>query len=192
MWPAFSCVCLHVFFVYERRQKIPQAKGVRVSPVAHTCKHAYFVGCWYTAATFFLISSAARGSSGVSHHYESLTPPCLAYYTNATPLFLFSLLLLCLSLVSLINVRLANNKASILSLPASSVPRICHCALTLPLHQLSSHHHRFTWPQNCNAGPQCQHESLFRGSIRNWKKGGGGISLTSIFSSSGPGKKGSP
>lgn len=31
-----------------------------------------------------------RGSSGVSHPYESPAPPCLAYYTSATPLLLFS------------------------------------------------------------------------------------------------------
>lgn len=114
----------------------------------------------------------------------SPTPPSLTYYTNATPLFLFSLFSLSLSFsLSLINVKPSNNKACILSPPASSVPCICHCALTLPLHQLSGHHHPFTWPQSRNSGPPCQHERLFRGSIRKRKKWGGGLSLTSVFSS---------
>lgn len=82
-------------------------------------------------ATLFLISSAASGSSGVSHprvpESDSLM---LACYPSATPLFLFSL---CLSFsLSLINVKPSNNKASILSLAAFSALHVCHCALDPP------------------------------------------------------------
>lgn len=84
-------------------------------------------------------------------------PPLSSYFLSSLSLS-FSL--------SLINVKPSNNKAGILSLPGSSVPCICHCALTLPLHQLSGHHHPFTWPQSRNSGPHCQHERLFRGSVR--------------------------
>lgn len=82
-------------------------------------------------ATLFLISSAAPGSSGVSHprvpESDSLM---LACYPSATPLFLFSL---CLSSsLSLINVKPSNNKASILSLAAFSALHVCHCALDPP------------------------------------------------------------
>lgn len=63
---------------------------------------------------------------------ESPTPPCLAYYTSV-PLSSYFLSSCSLSFsVSLINVKASNNKASILSLPASSVPRICHCARPSP------------------------------------------------------------
>lgn len=44
-------------------------------------------------------------------------PPLSSYFLSSPP---------CLSL-SLINVKLSNNKASILPLPSSSVPCICHC-----------------------------------------------------------------
>lgn len=97
---------------------------------------------------FFRSLSPSRASSS----------PRLSYYTNATPLLLISLFYLS---VSLINVKRSNNKAAILSVPASSGPHICHCVLTLPLHQLV-----INLSRGRNSGPHCQHERLFRGSIR--------------------------
>lgn len=92
-----GCVRLHAFLCMREDRRIPRAKQ---SPPAHTNTRFFFDGQRCTAATLFLISSAARGSSGVSHPYQSPALPRLAYYTNTTPLFLFSLLFLCLSLIN--------------------------------------------------------------------------------------------
>lgn len=126
-------------------------------------------------ATLFLISSAAPGSSGVSHprapESDSLM---LACYPSATPLFLFSL---CLSSsLSLINVKPSNNKASILSLAAFSALHVCHCALDPPpppppaqaATVILSHGRGAGTP-----GPHRQHErftgSLSRGGVQEGK-----------------------
>lgn len=120
-WMRIDVTCVELcvptcVFVYERRQTIPQAEKSGCHQ-AHTCEHTFFDGWWYTASTLFLISSAARGSSGVPHPIESPTPPCLAYYTNATPLFLFSLFSLSVFL-SLINQCQAVQQQGLHSFPA--------------------------------------------------------------------------
>lgn len=132
MWLALNCVRLHVFLCTRKDRQYLGLNRRCVTGDAHVKTHCTDWWWWWWYATLFLISSAAWGSSGVSHpHVPESSSPMLACYTSATPLFLFSR---CLSFsLSLINVKSFNNKASILSLPAFSALHVCHCALTLPL-----------------------------------------------------------
>lgn len=160
-----NCVWLHAFLAYERRQTIPPAKNF----TRHTHTHCFFLMGSVTAATLFLISSAARGSSGVSHPNESPTPPPTPLSLSLSgllhqchpSLLIFSLLSPCLSL-SLINVKLSNNKASILPLPASLVPCICHCDPPPPPTQRppSSFHMAAFGAENAGS-ETAKHERLF-------------------------------
>lgn len=146
MGPTLNCVCLHVFLCMREHRPSLRLRSQGVT--RHT--HANTLFFLTDGDTLPLPSSWSAAQPGALP--ESLTPPRvqlpLVWPTIPMPprsSYFLSSHSLSFS-PSLINVKPSNNKDCILSLPASSVPRICHCALTLPLHQLSGHHHPFTWP----------------------------------------------
>lgn len=146
MWPALNCVRLHVFLCMSEDRLSLGQNGQGVTST-HTQSHAGerrpFDGWWYAVPRPSSWSEVQPwGSSGVPQPYQGPAPPRLAYYTSATSLLLFSLF--SVFPPSLINVKPSNNKDAILSPPpASSAPRICHYALTLPHRQLCIHRHPF-------------------------------------------------
>ena len=162
------CVPTYVS-VYERRQTIP---GLQ-----HTQTHTFWwavLHCSYPlphqqcSPGLFRSLMPLRGSNPPPPpppHTPPVwptipMPPLSSYFLSS-----FSVSL------SLINVKPFNNKADILPLPASSVPRICHCALTLPLAPTQRPPSSFHMAAELkNPGPHCQHERLFRGSVRNREK----------------------
>lgn len=72
MWPSLNCVCLHVFLRMREDRQSLRLNSPGVTRLTH--KHTRFNGQTYAAATLFLISSAAQGSSGVSLPYKSPAP----------------------------------------------------------------------------------------------------------------------
>lgn len=133
-------------FVYEGRQTIPGAKWSGCHQ-AHT----------HTQASADLLTDGdtqwpdplpdqkcSPGALPESHSPTRVQLPHVWPTIPVPPLCSYFLSSLSPPPPSLINVKPSNNKDAILSPPpASSAPRICHYALTLPHRQPCSHRHPF-------------------------------------------------
>lgn len=146
-------------FVYEWRQTVPQAN-------LYTQTHILMGGVTpQPPSSWSVVEPGALPESLPSTRVHP--PHCLVYYTNATPLFLFSLFFLCLSLINQCQAVQQQGRHSFSAcLLCSSYMSLCHdpppCTNTATT---------IIFSHGCwNPGPHCQHKTLVRDSVRKREK----------------------
>lgn len=158
-------------FAYERRQTIPKAKQPGY--------HQTHINTQILMGRLTLQIPSSWSAVQPRALPESLSPARVQLPTSGLPYQRWpSLLIFVLPAPLSVSRTLINQCQAVQQQGRHSFGSL-HMSLwpsLLPLRQVSGHHLPFTWPQNWNPGPLCQHERLF--SERKGERWGGGISFS--------------